>query len=306
MTNSILITGGSGMIGRRLTEILLQKGSRVSHLGRFKVVSPSKSFVWDVKKGILEQGALEGVDTIIHLAGAGIADKRWTAARKREILESRIQSTALLFEHLRSSPHSVRTIVSASAIGYYGFGTPDQIFTEESPPGNDFLSTVVCNWEKEVDKLESLGIRVVKIRIGIVLSKRGGALWEMARPVRWFVGAPLGTGQQVISWIHVEDLCRVFVRAVEDDSLTGVFNTTAGTVTNRELTELIGKALNRKIWLPAIPAFVLRMILGEVADAVVNGSNVSSVKIIKSGFVLEFPELSLALQDLLNSKDSGK
>ena len=299
MATSILLTGASGLVGTRLTALLTQKGYHVSHLGRSKKSGKVPSYVWDVTKGELDPKALEGVDTIIHLAGAGVAEKRWTERRKKEILESRTKSSALLFDALSKGTHRVKTVVSASAIGIYGFGLDEKIFTEESKPGPDYLAKVVVAWEKEVDRIASLGIRVAKIRIGIVLSEKGGALVEMAGPVKMGIGSPLGSGRQVLSWIHLDDLCDIFVKAVEDDSMSGPYNAvTPHPVTNRQMTKAIGEVLDRAVWLPPVPSFVLRVVLGEMTDIVVNGSNISPAKIMKTGFVFRFTQLEEALKDL--------
>lgn len=300
MATSILITGASGLIGTRLTELLLQKGHRVTHLGRSKKSGNVSSYVWDVTRGEMDIQALDGIEVIIHLAGSSIADKRWTARWKKEILESRTKSSALLHETLKKTKHSVKTVVSASAIGYYGYGLDDMLLTEASDPGKDYLASVVVAWEKEIDQIDSQGIRVVKIRTGIVLSERGGALKEMANPVRWGVGAPLGTGNQIVSWIHLDDLCHLFIKAAQDKSMKGAYNgVSPNAVTNREITRGIAKVLNRPLWLPPVPGIVLRMLLGGMAEIVLNGSHVSSVKIEQAGFVFQFSELELALKDLL-------
>lgn len=277
--------------------MLVQQGHEVSHLGRTKKAGKTPSFVWDVDHGIMDEQALKDVDTVIHLAGAGVADQRWTEKRKKEILESRIKSTALLARYLEQN-ENVKTVVSASAIGYYGFGLGDAEFREESKPGNDFLAQVVKAWEGEVDKIQNK--RVVKLRVGIVLSAKGGALKEMTTPIRWGVGAPLGTGKQYMSWIHLDDLCKMFVKAVEDTSMNGAYNATGPyAVTNHELTRTIAKTLHKPILLPSIPAFVLNLIVGEMAVIVVNGSIVSSKKIQQAGFKFQFPSLEEALPDLL-------
>ncbi len=302
MATSVLITGASGLVGTRLTELLLQKEYQVSHLGRSHKTGAVPSYVWDVASHKIDPAALEGVDVIIHLAGAGVADQRWTNRRKQEILASRTDSTALLYEILKSGSHDVKTIISASAIGYYGFGLDDTLLTEESNPGDDFLSNVVVNWEKEVDRISSLGIRVVKIRIGIVLSDKGGALTEMARPVQWCVGAPLGTGKQIVSWIHLDDLCTMFIKAVEDLEMKGSYNGVAPhPVSNHEITKAIAKTLHRPLLLPPVPPFVLHALIGEMADIVVNGSKVSSEKIQKTGFKFQFEDLEGALKNLLQA-----
>lgn len=302
--NKILITGASGLIGTRLTEMLTQQGYAVAHLGRSKKSGPVPSFMWDVHAGTIDEKAFEGVDTVIHLAGAGVADKRWTSARKKEILESRIKSTALLAKALEKNT-SVKTVVCASAIGYYGFGTHKIEFDETSSPGNDFMADVVKAWEAEEDKIQNK--RVVKLRIGIVLSSRGGALKEMARPVRWGVGAPLGSGMQFISWIHLDDLCRMFIKAMKDSTMQGAYNATGPyAVTNHKLTKAIATHLNKPLWFFPIPAWVLKVIVGEMAEIVLKGSIVSSKKIQNAGFEFLYPKLDDALKNLLLNKNSKK
>jgi len=303
MSKKILITGASGLVGSHLTEMLSQQGYQVVHVGRTKRAGippyTGPTFVWDVNAGTFDVQALEGVNTIINLAGAGVADKRWTESRKREILESRVKSVALLNKVLSSEPHHVTTFVSASAIGYYGFGFGDEVFTEESKPGTDFLATVTNQWEEETNKITKLNIRVVKLRIGIVLSDKGGALTEMAKPVRWWVGSPLGRGNQYLSWIHIDDLCAMFIKAVADKNLLGAYNAVCGDwVTNREITKAIGKSLHRPVWLPPVPGFVLKLMLGEMANLVLLGSKVSAEKIKQTGFQFRFTKLEEALKSL--------
>ena len=300
MSKKILITGASGLIGSRLTELLLQKGYQVSHLGRSKKSGSVPSFVWDVDKGVLDLQALEGVETIIHLAGAGVADKRWTESRKKEILDSRTKSSLLLYNTLVNTNHTVKTVVSASAIGYYGFGFGEEVFTEVSQPGTDYLAQVVKQWEESVDKISSLNLRVVKLRIGIVLSDKGGALVEMAKPIRLGIGAALGTGKQYLSWIHLDDLCTMFIKAVEDETLQGAYNATSGDwVTNIELTKRIAKVLKRPLLLPNVPDFIMKIIVGEMAVIVVNGSKISADKIKKTGFKFNHTDLTETLRSLL-------
>ena len=300
MVKKILITGASGLVGKRLTELLLQKGYQVSHLGRNKKEGTVPSFVWDVEKGFIDSTALANVDTIIHLAGAGVADKRWTSSRKREILESRTKSTALLFHAIKNQKHSVTTLISASAIGYYGFGLSEEVFTEESKPGSDFLAQVTKQWEEEVEKISSLRIRVVKLRIGIVLSEKGGALAEMAKPIKLGVGSALGTGKQYLTWIHLDDLCEIFIKAIEDQLMNGIYNAVGPEwVTNAEMTKMIAKVLRKSLWLPPVPGFVLKIVLGEMANMVLNGSKISSTCIQETGFKFKFIKLEDALRDLL-------
>jgi uncharacterized protein (TIGR01777 family) len=300
-SNNILITGASGLIGTRLTELLLQQKANVSHLGRRRKDQGIQSYTWDVNQSQIDKEALKNVGTIVHLAGAGVAEKRWTKERKREILESRIRSGRLLFETLKKdNTRSVKTLVSASGVAYYGFGNKAQVFKEDDGPGTDFLSTVTQQWEKEADRFTELGIRVVKLRIGFVLSERGGALKEMAAPVKYFVGAPLGSGEQLINWIHIDDLCQLFIKAIDDSSMSGAYNAVGPyAVTNRELTKAIAKVLHKPLIVPFVPAFVLKLMLGELAEIVLKGSHVSSGKIVKKGFSFQFNTLENALEDLL-------
>lgn len=300
--SKVLITGASGLIGSRLTDILLEQMHQVVHLGRSVRQGRVKSFIWDVEKQTMDASSLEGVDAIVHLAGAGVADKRWTVARKKEILDSRIQSTELLFKTLQETKHSVKTLVAASAIGYYGFGLGDELFTEDSPPGRDFLAQVTQQWEAQVSKIEALGIRVVKIRVGIVLSDKGGALAEMARPIKWGLGAPLGTGKQMMSWIHIDDLCELFAKAITDSKMTGAYNGVAPyPVTNKELTVAMAKTLKKPLWLPNVPSFVLQLLVGEMGVMVVNGSNVSAKRVSETGFEFQYPKVEGALSNLMRS-----
>ncbi len=301
MTNSVLVTGASGLIGRRLTEILLQKGCRVSHLGRDRRTGTVPSYRWNPETGYIDIDAIRGIDTIVHLAGAGIGDKRWSASRKKEILESRVKSTALLRDALATHPHGVKTVIAISAIGYYGRGDETRNFTEEDGPGDDFLSSVVVDWERETQRLVSDGLRLVTLRTGVVFSDRGGALPEIMRPIRFGVGAALGTGKQLLSWIHIDDLCEMFAWAIERP-VSGVFNAVASyPISNAELTRALGRRMRRPLLLPPIPAWLLQVALGEMADLVLYGNRVSCDKVIRSGFAFRFPECEKALDDLIAS-----
>ena len=297
----ILITGGSGLIGRHLTSMLLSRGYEVVHLGRSpKGNSKVRTFLWDVANRMIDSEAFSGVDTIIHLAGEGIADKPWTTQRKRQILESRTQSTRLLFDTLKKTSHQVRTFISASAIGYYGFNDNDHEFNESDAPGTDFLAGVVKSWEQEVDNIHQLGLRVAKIRVGIVLTMEGGALKEMVKPIRFYVGAPLGSGTQYLSWIHIDDLCAIFAKAIEDMNFQGAYNGVGPyAVTNEEFTQAVAKVLNKPLLLPRVPSWTLKLLFGEMADLVIKGNKISSDKLKRTGFKYRFPTVEAALTDLL-------
>jgi uncharacterized protein (TIGR01777 family) len=303
MTNSkknILITGGTGLVGSRLTELLMSRGDRVVHLSRSNQTRSVQTFHWDVERQFIDPLAFEGIDTIVHLAGAGIADERWTTKRKVEILESRTRSTQLITNTLKNVSHSIQSFVSASAIGYYGFDG-DELFVESSPPGKDFLANVTRQWEESVEKVRGVVPRVARLRIGIVLSEKGGVIKEMATPVKYFVGAPLGSGDQFISWIHIDDLCGIFVKAI-DEKLDGVYNAVApNPVTNRELTKALAKAIHRPLFLPAVPEFVLRLMLGEMSELVLKGSRVSCEKIAGAGYKFKFENAAEAITDLIQT-----
>jgi len=297
---NILITGASGLIGKVLTKQLRTQGHRVVHLSR--TGGKPGVFGWDVDKGFIDPAAFEGIDTIIHLAGAGVADKRWTPERKREILESRTRSTRLLFDFLKKEAHSVRHFISASAIGYYGFETTEKIYSEDDQPGSDYLAQVTKAWEHEVDQIENLGIRVVKIRVGIVLSVNGGALREMMNPIKMFAGAPLGTGKQWMSWIHIDDVCAMFAYAATHEELKGAYNGVAPEpATNATLTKAIGRALGKPVILPPVPLFVLKIMVGEMAVIVANGSRISSAKIEQAGFRFAHRDLDESLRHLIQN-----
>jgi uncharacterized protein (TIGR01777 family) len=302
MAKNILITGASGLIGTRLTELLLERGHHVSHLGRKKKEGHIASFAWDIEKKYIDPQAIVNADVVVHLAGAGVTDNRWTDKRKKQILESRTHSVALLFDAMSKSRPRVTTFVSASGIGYYGSEDKEEVLTEESAPGKDFLANVTCAWEESVNTLTSLAIRVVTLRIGIVLSEKGGALKRLALPVKFGIGAPLGSGDQYLSWIHLDDLCRMFIKAIENENMQGTYNATGiEPVTNRQLTHAIARVLKKPLWVPPVPGFVLKIILGEMADVVIHGSKVSSQKIQRLGFEFKFPDLRDALRDLFKA-----
>jgi uncharacterized protein len=278
---SILITGGSGLVGTRLTEILLEKGYKVSHLSRKEdLTAKVKKYFWDPKAQKMDREVIKKVDFIINLAGAGVADERWTDERKKEILDSRIESAEMLFNSLKNINNQVKAIISASAIGYYGFGQIGDSFDEKSKPGSDFLATVTQKWENAIEKIGGLGIRIVKLRIGVVLTDKGGALPQMVTPIKFFAGSPLGSGNQMVSWIDLDDLCNMFIYAIENETMKGVFNAVApNPVTNEQLTKAIGKILNRPIWPIKVPEFMLKVIVGEMETVVTGSCDVKNKRI---------------------------
>lgn len=302
MSETVLITGGTGVIGRRLTQLLLQQGFQVSYLSRSSKPVPNvRVFPWDVHRGTIDPSAVTTADYIIHLAGAGIADGRWTDERKQEIIDSRTQSTLLLARTMLETGHRPKSFVSSSAIGFYGGDTGDRILTESSPAGTDFMGLVTQAWEESVEAVSALGIRTVKLRTGVVLTMDGGALPKLVQPVRLGAGAPLGSGKQYVSWIHADDLCRMYIQAMTDPSWTGVYNAVAAEpVTNAELTRQIAKVLDKPLFLPNVPAFSLRLLFGEMAVVVLGSSRVLNQRIQQqTGFVYSFQTLKSALQAAL-------
>lgn len=291
---NILITGGSGLVGRAITKILEKSGYQVAWLSR--APQDQKFFIWKVENQEIEQKAIDWADGIIHLAGSGVAEKRWTLVRKQEILESRTASTSLLYQAICKSKKKPETFISASAVGFYGFDTGENLQTEDSNPGIDFLAEVVVAWELEVESVASLGVRTAILRIGIVLDKNGGALGEMLKPP---VAVPLGSGDQWMSWIHIQDLARLFVFVLEKTSVQGIFNAVSPQpARNRELTNIAAKAKGKPYIGMGVPSFVLKLVLGEMSSMVVGGNKVSAQKILNLGFEFNFGQLNLALTDL--------
>lgn len=298
---NILITGGTGMIGHRLTELLLAKGHKVSYLSRKKEKLPNvEVFQWDIKKGYIEEGALEKADYVIHLAGAGIADKRWTDERKKEIIDSRIQPIELISNYLQKKNIQLKGFISASAIGIYGGDTGDVKLDENSELGSDFLAECTKLWEIHAKKVTNAS-RIVSVRIGIVLSEKGGALPKLVQPIRLGFGAALGSGKQFMSWIHVDDLCEIFVKAIEDETMQGPYNAVApNPVTNQEITNVAAEVLKKHLWLPNVPSFALKLVFGEMGIVVTGGNFVLNKRLSQeTDFQYKFINIKEALKNLL-------
>ncbi len=302
MKNKVLITGGSGLIGNHLSDKLAAKGFEVCHLSRSRTdTSKYPVFTWDISSKIIEDGALEHVDFIIHLAGAGVADKRWTDERKKVLASSRIDSANLLYQQLHRKNQKIKGFISASAIGIYGFDTGSILQTEDRIQlGDDFLATLTKKWELAADQFAEVSEKVVKLRIGLVLSENGGLLDKLIPITKFGLASAFGSGDQYMSWIHINDLVNMFVKAVEDSSLNGVYNAVGpNPVTNKEFIKMLSDVLERPFFLPNTPKFLMRAALGELASAVTGGNKVSSEKIENAGYKFEFPELRESLEDLL-------
>ena len=297
---SVLIAGGSGLIGRYLTESLLAKGYKVCHLSRsHKKFEKVRVFIWDYEKGIIDPEAFNGIDYLINLAGANIAEKRWSAERKKEIINSRVESTRFLFKKIHESGTSLKAFISSSATGYYGSVTSDKIFSEDDPPANDFLGTTCRQWEEATSLFNSLDVRTVKIRTAIVLEKNDGALTKLMKPAKYGFLVQIGSGQQYMPWIHIEDLCNIYLKAIEDQKMTGSYNAVSPQhTTHKNFIRTLAGVLNRSVLFTPVPALILRTALGEMSDMILKGSRVSSQKLTDSGYSFKFENLNDALDDV--------
>lgn len=299
MKEIVLITGARGAIARELSKKLENQYS-IRFLTRKK--EAENEFEWDIENQIVDENAFENLSHIIHLAGANISEKRWTEDRKKELISSRVDSAKLILNTLKKKNLKLKSFISASGINFYGTKTTDKIFTENDTPGNDFLSEVVVVWEKAADEFKEQNVaeRVVKIRTAVVLSKNEGALAKMMTPIQFGIGSPLGSGKQFMPWIHIDDICRMYEFALKNPEVEGSYNASAPQhTTNENLTKLIAKVLNKPLLMPNVPSFILKLIFGELADALLEGSRASSEKIEKAGFEFQFPDLKMALEDLL-------
>lgn len=310
MGQTILITGGTGLVGKALTRALFNKGYNVIILTRDvkdKKHSPGISYAqWNVAKQQIDMEALKSADYIIHLAGAGVVEKKWTEAYKKEIVESRTESSRLIIEALQSNANKVKAIVSASAIGWYGADNdPVKPFTESDKADESFLGNTCRLWEESIEPVERLEKRLVKLRIGIVLSNDGGALAEFKKPLNLSVAAILGNGKQTVSWIHIDDLCSMFIAGIENESLSGSYNAVApNPVSNKVLTLTLANAMKRKFFIPMyVPAFVLKIMMGQRSIEVLKSATVSCKKITDSGFEFTYKTIDAALENLAATTD---
>jgi uncharacterized protein (TIGR01777 family) len=297
---TVLIAGGTGLIGNRLSLILAEKGYTVRHLSRKQNFDDRfPAFAWDIEHGTVDDAAFLGVDHVINLAGAGIADKPWTKARKQLIIDSRVKSTLLLKKQFEKTDWKPETFISSAAIGFYGNIPGDRWIGEDEPVGTGFLAESCYAWEGAIRLVKSTGVRTVALRVGLVLALEGGALPKLLDPLKFGIAPYMGRGQQWYSWIHLHDLCSIFVEAIENEEMKGVYNAVApNPLRNKAFTKSIVKTWKSRAWLLPAPRLALKIVLGEMAAVVLDGVRVSANRIMNTGFEFAFPFLDEALQDL--------
>lgn len=297
----VLITGGSGIVGRHLSHKLQERGYSVAILSRAKMQTAGVMvYTWNLNNSEIEEKAINNVDYIIHLAGANIGEKRWTKARKQLIVDSRVKTAELIFKKVKEQNKGLKAFISASAIGYYGTITSDIIFKETDLPSDDFLGNTCKEWEDIVDRFKELKIRTVKIRTGVVLTEKKGALSKIITPVKMGIASAIGSGEQYLPWIHIDDLCEIYIKAIEDKQMNGAYNAVAPDYkTNKDFTKILASVLNKPFWFPKIPASLMKLIFGEMSVLLLKGSRVSADKILEAGYKFQFPDLKSALTNLI-------
>lgn len=300
---TVLITGGTGLVGSRLSRTLKQKGYNVIHLSRKENLdSTFPAYKWDIDKGEIDNRALEQADYIVHLAGAGVADKPWTKKRKQIIIDSRVKTGALLQQKLKEVGKRPKAVICASASGFYG-DRGGQLLDESASKGKGFLAEVVEKWEAANDGFSEVSDRIAQLRIGIVLSTKGGALEKMLPTYKARIGTYFGSGEQYYSWIHIDDLCEMFAFAIKNEEVEGTYNAVApNPVTNKRLAEAIGEGMGKSAVLMPAPAFAMRLAMGEMSSIVLEGVRLCSNKIENAGFDFTFVNVSSALRDLIGRK----
>jgi uncharacterized protein (TIGR01777 family) len=305
---TVLITGGTGLVGKVLKKQLQERGYEIIILTRKlpandPLIKNGISYAkWDIHKQTVDIAAVQKSDYIIHLAGAGVVDKKWTTAYKKDIQDSRTKSSELIIDTLKNNSNKVKAVVSASAIGWYAPDKfPVRAFVETDMADNSFLGETCRLWEESIEPVQQLGKRLVKLRTGIVLSNDGGALVEFKKPLQFYVASILGTGKQVVSWIHIDDLCRLYIDAIENNNLHGSYNAVAPIpVTNKELTVTLAKEMRGNYFISAhIPEFILKIMLGDRSIEVLKSATVSCEKIKQTGFTFLYPSIGTSLKQLV-------
>ena len=305
LMDTVIITGGTGLIGSALSKFLVSRSYQVIIFTReprsHRSSVPGISYAaWNIDEQSVNEEAFRKAKYVIHLAGAGVADKPWTAKRKKEIVESRTKSSALLIRAMESIPNEIVSVVSASAIGWYKQNLSHQSI-ETEPPAEDFLGETCVAWENAIKPVRELGKNLVILRTGIVLSNEGGAFPSFKKPVQYGIAGILGSGKQMISWIHIEDLCRLYMEAMVNQSWSGIYNAVApNPVNNRNFTIGLAKKMKGSFFIPIpLPNFILRLMLGDRSEEVLKNSNVSANKLKQQGFQFIYPTIDTAFRDLI-------
>jgi hypothetical protein len=299
---TILITGGTGLIGSHLIPLLKEAGFRIHVLSRSSnpIDYCDAVFTWNVNRGEIDERAFEGVTHIVHLAGEGIADGRWTESRMKSIISSRVKSAELISEVLQKRNQRIDVFVSGSAVGWYGAKTDNLLHTEDESPETDFMGETCRLWEEAADAFDNVATRIVKVRTGIVLAKESGAFPKLIQPFRVHLGAALGSGKQQMPWIHIDDIVQVFYQAISNENYSGAINASATeSCTNLEFSKTLAKILGRKLLPIHVPSVVLKMVLGDMSAVVLEGSRVSNSKLRNLGYQFKFEKLEDALNNLV-------
>lgn len=297
---NILITGGSGTLSQALSKKLYKKGYHVKHLSTKKYIKNIyPTYYWNVKDNILDLNALYCTDIIIHLAGISIDSKRWNNKHKKNIIESRVNSMDILLKNIKKLSINIDTFILSSGIGYYGYNNIKKIFDEKDINGNDFLSYVSANCELKSESFDSLGIRRIVMRTGIILSKKSKILKTIYYLIKYYLGAKIGSGNQYISWIDIDDLCNIYIHMIENKKLNGIYNAVATEkITNKKFIEIMALILNKPLFLKKIPDFLIKILYGEISSIILNGNYISNKKLLKSGFIFKYPNLYQSLNKI--------
>ena len=298
----ILISGGTGLVGKSLTKRLISQGNEVRILSRNPKTSNSvKAFYWNVEKNEIDENAFDGIEHIVHLAGSGIADKRWTDARKKDIIDSRVNSIKLITSVVKKKNIKLKSFIGASAIGIYGMNTSEKIYSETDTGADDFLSQTCVQWENSYQDIQAFSNKNCIIRIGVVLSKNGGALKKLLPLFNFGLGSAVGNGKQYMPWIHLDDLVSIFHETLFNSSYTGIYNAVSSEeTTNNSFSKELAKSLSMPFFVPNVPSFVLKLVFGEMANVLLEGSRVSNQRLINTGFTFKYPTLSSALNEIVS------
>jgi len=293
----VLITGGTGLVGTRLTQILQEKGYDVCILSRTPQSNGSiKQYEWNIAKEYIDPEAILNTDYVIHLAGAGITDKRWSKERKQVIIDSRVKSAEIILKAFRDNNKKPKAFLSSSGVGYYGAKTTPKIYQENDEAAQDFAAQVCVKWEEAANLFSKDGVRTVILRTAVVLSENGGVIKKLKPIFNIGAGSALGSGKQYFPWIHIDDLCQMYLHALTNPTVQGIYNAVATEhVTNKQFSQAFATSLNKGFWAPAVPSFVMKLMLGELSEILLEGSRVSNEKIIATGFQFQHSELHSAL-----------